>query len=246
MKKIAILQSNYIPWKGYFDLINAVDEFILYDEAQFTRRDWRNRNCIPTKDGLKWLTIPVEVKGRFTQKIRETKVVDESWGKKHWKTLAQNYAKAPFFKEFEGLLEDLFLNTPDGLLSEINYKFLKALCEILGIRTKLSWSHDFGYARDSGKTGKLILLCQETGADMYVSGPAAKDYMEEDLFRKAGIRLAYANYSGYPAYHQPHGPFEHHVSVLDLLFNEGPNAKRYMKTFESDKSAFLDERIFTN
>ncbi|MFW5835685.1 MAG: WbqC family protein, partial [bacterium] len=99
-KKIAILQSNYIPWKGYFDIINYVDEFIVYDDAQYTRRDWRNRNLIKTPRGLKWLTIPVEVKGKYTQTIYETKIADKNWAEKHWKSIRHNYNEADCFEEF--------------------------------------------------------------------------------------------------------------------------------------------------
>ena len=108
MKKVAILQSNYIPWKGYFDIINLVDEFILYDDMQYTRRDWRNRNQIKTVDGVKWLTIPVDTKGKFFQKINETKVSDHKWAEAHWKAICLNYAKAPYFKTYEPLFEELY------------------------------------------------------------------------------------------------------------------------------------------
>ena len=106
MKKIAISQSNYIPWKGYFDLINRVDEFILYDDAQFTRRDWRNRNKIKTPNGTQWLTIPVDVKGRYLQKINETKVSDKKWAIKHWKQIKQNYFKAKYFTKYKDFFDE--------------------------------------------------------------------------------------------------------------------------------------------
>ena len=113
MKKIAILQSNYIPWKGYFDLINMVDEFVLYDDVQYTHRDWRNRNKIKTSHGLKWLTIPVRQE-RFEQKIIETKVIDKRWNTKHWKSLVQNYSKAKYFNEYKYIFEELW-NVPYNL-----------------------------------------------------------------------------------------------------------------------------------
>src|SRR5262245_47725481 len=103
-KRVAVLQSNYIPWKGYFDLINSVDEFILYDDMQFTRRDWRNRNTIKTPNGIKWLTIPVAVKGKYFQTISETQINEREWGKRHLETLRANYAKTPFFRTYEALL----------------------------------------------------------------------------------------------------------------------------------------------
>src|SRR5260221_12211734 len=150
MKKIAIVQSNYIPWKGYFDLINSVDEFILYDDMQFTRRDWRNRNKIKTKDGVQWVTIPVAVKGKYLQKINETQISEPDWGRRHLETLRANYLKSPYFHEYENLLRDLYLSNPSLYLSEVNYRFLKAICDLLGINTMISWSSD--YELIEGKT----------------------------------------------------------------------------------------------
>lgn len=109
MKKVAILQSNYIPWKGYFDMIAAVDEFILYDDMQYTRRDWRNRNQIKTPQGVHWLTVPVQVKGKYYQKIRETEIDGTNWASTHWKALEQNYRRAPHYTEIASWLEPLYL-----------------------------------------------------------------------------------------------------------------------------------------
>ncbi|MEA2019747.1 MAG: WbqC family protein, partial [Campylobacterota bacterium] len=176
MKKIAILQSNYIPWKGYFDLINMIDEFILYDDMQYTKRDWRNRNKIQTPQGLKWLSIPVEVKGKYFQKISDTKVSDKDWGKKHWTTIKQNYSKAPYFKEYKDIFEELYLNSDEEYLSQINYKFIVAICKILGITTKIRWSSEFELI--DGQTEKLLGICKDCNADVYLSGAAAKDYFD--------------------------------------------------------------------
>jgi hypothetical protein len=228
-RRVAILQSNYIPWKGYFDLIHSVDEFILYDDMQYTRRDWRNRNKIKTKDGLLWLTIPVEVKGRYHQKIRETVISDPDWNRHHRRVLATSYAKAPHFRRYAEFFEALYLGCSARLLSEVNYRFLTAVCGLLGIRTRISWSADYELAE--GKTERLVSLCRQAGAAEYLSGPAAREYIEPERFAEAGIRLRYMDYSGYPEYPQLFPPFEHGVSVLDLIFNVGPDAPRYMKSF---------------
>lgn len=129
MKKIAILQSNYIPWKGYFDMIAAVDEFILYDDMQFTKRDWRNRNQIKTPQGAQWLTVPVKVKGKYHQTIRETEIEGAQWARDHWKTLSQNYRRAACFKEIADWLEPLYLAEPPTHLSQVNRRFIEAICE---------------------------------------------------------------------------------------------------------------------
>jgi hypothetical protein len=230
-KKVAIIQSNYIPWKGYFDIINDVDEFVLYDEAQYTRRDWRNRNRIKTAHGLIWLTIPVEVRGKYLQKIDEAQIADPSWNRRHWATLIHSYGGAPHFRDYRDLLEQLYLGAECRLLSEINHRFLLAICELLNIRTEITWSTQ--YRAEGNKTERLISICKQAGAMEYVSGPAASGYIDEALFAREGIALRYADYSGYPEYHQLFPPFEHRVSVIDLILNEGPAASGFMKSFGS-------------
>lgn len=231
MKKVAILQSNYIPWKGYFDMIHMVDEFILYDDMQYTRRDWRNRNKIKTFGGIKWLTIPVDVKGKYYQKINETRVMDHKWPEDHWKTIHMNYARSPYFKELSPWLEGLYQKAESmDYLSQVNHLFLTSICEYLGIHTKITWSSDYTLAE--GKTERLVALVQSAGGSYYLSGPAAKDYIVDECFQQAGVTLEYMNYDGYPEYPQLHGDFCHEVSILDLLFQEGPNAPHFMKSFQ--------------
>lgn len=228
-KRVAIVQSNYIPWKGYFDLINRVDEFILFDDMQYTRRDWRNRNKIKTPQGAQWLTIPVQVKGKYFQAIKETRVQDATWASDHWRTLKHTYGRTRFFDRYAPDLEKLYLGMQEELLSRINYQFLQYLCGVLGITTRLTWSMDYRVCE--GKTERLVDLCQQAGATEYLSGPAARDYVEAELFERVGIQLSWMDYSGYPEYSQLHPPFDHFVTVLDLLFNEGPDAPRYMLSF---------------
>jgi hypothetical protein len=228
-KRVAIVQSNYIPWKGYFDLVNSVDEFILFDDVQYTRRDWRNRNKIKTPNGTAWLSIPVEVKGRYLQKIRDTIVSDRDWPRSHWKSICQFYSKANHFGDYKDLLEELYLGSSETLLSLINYRFLSALCNLLGIRTKLTWSMQ--YSGNEGKTERLVSLCRQAGASVYISGPAARDYIRPEAFEREDIQLVYFDYSGYPEYRQLYPPFVHEVTVLDLLLNEGADAPKYMKSF---------------
>ncbi|RYE38847.1 MAG: hypothetical protein EOP48_26490 [Sphingobacteriales bacterium] len=231
MKKVAILQSNYIPWKGYFDMIAAVDEFILYDDMQYTRRDWRNRNQIKTPQGLQWLTLPVIVKGKYEQKIRDTEIDGLTWAPLHWKTLMQNYKRAPFFEEIAAWLEPLYIDAPSSALSEINRRFIEAICSYLGIQTKISNSWD--YELIDGKTERLAALCRQAGGQIYISGPAAKDYVVESVFTEQQIELQWFDYLGYSEYPQLWGDFAHGVTVLDLLFNCGKNAPQYMRYVKS-------------
>lgn len=230
MKRVAILQSNYIPWKGYFDLINSVDEFVIYDDVQYTRRDWRNRNKIKASDGLKWLTIPVEVKGKYLQKINETRISDKEWPQSHWSAICQLYGKARYFKEYKGFFEDLYLGCSDDLLSQVNFRFMKAINELLGIKTTMRWSSEFDLV--DGQSERLLGICKATSADVYLSGPAAKDYLDESLFAGEGIVVEWMQYDGYPEYEQLFPPFEHGVSVIDLILNAGPSARDFMKSFK--------------
>jgi hypothetical protein len=231
MKRVAIVQSNYIPWKGYFDLIRLSDEFILYDDVQYTRRDWRNRNRVKTPRGLQWLTIPVEVKGKYNQRVRDTRISDLSWGSHHWRVLTHNYAKAPFFKAYKDVFELLYLGNLPPLLSNVNRLFLDAICPLLDIRTPIRWSHEFNLA--DGRSERLLEICLATAATEYLSGPAAKGYLDEALFAAAGVDVIWMDYAGYPSYPQLFGEFEHGVTVLDLLFNVGTDAPRFMKARES-------------
>lgn len=228
-KKVAIIQSCYIPWKGYFDLINTVDEFILFDDVQYTRRDWRNRNKIKTPNGLMWLTIPVKTKGERLQKVKDTEISDPQWNQKHWKSIIRNYSRAKNFQNNKEFFEDLYLGTNERFLSRINYRFISGICVLLGIETKISWSMDYSIV--DGKTERLVELCRQAGATEYLSGPAAKVYIDEEQFRNEGIALQYFDYSDYSEYGQMYPPFEHEVSIIDLIFNEGLNATTFLKSF---------------
>jgi len=225
-KKVAIVQSSYIPWKGYFDLIRRSDEFILYDDAQYTKRDWRNRNRIKTPNGALWLSIPVDVKGKFLQAIKDTRVSDTTWSQRHLKTIHANYARAPHFRRYKGVVDELFLDCASTSLSEINGRFLSRLCGLLSITTRLSWSMDYELAH--GRTERLVEMCRQAGATEYLSGPSARGYIDAALFEAAGITLTFIDYSGYREYPQLYPPFDHYVSILDLLFNAGPDAVSYL------------------
>jgi hypothetical protein len=227
-KTLAILQSCYIPWKGYFDLMNLVDEFVLFDDRQYTKRDWRNRNLIKKiGGGLQWVSIPVEVKGKFDQRICDTKISDPTWAKTHWRTIQSVYGKAPGFSVLKELLADWYDSTTEVFLSQVNYQLLSRIHEFLCIDTKLSWSMD--YQAQEGQNERLISICQQAGAERYVSGPAARDYIDENLFKAAGIELVFMDYSGYRAYEQVLPPFEHGVSIVDLIACVGNDARSYLK-----------------
>lgn len=234
--RLAAVQSNYIPWKGYFDLINSVDRFVLLDEVQYTRRDWRNRNRIKVAGATRWLTIPVEVKGRYHQRIDETRIADPGWARSHFKTIVHAYRRAPHFDAVAALLEGLYEEHGSAqLLSEVNAGFLRGICGFLGIDTPLVGSTECE-TRDEASV-RLLDLALAAGAHEYVSGPAAQAYLDVVAFERAGVSVVWADYSGYPVYPQGDGPFEHGVSIVDLLFNTGHDAPAYMKSFGRSRHA---------
>jgi len=228
LKKSAIItQSNYIPWKGYFDSIQKVDVFVVYDDMQYTKRDWRNRNLIKTPQGLKWLSIPVEVSGNYLQKISDTKIADKNWKNSHWDILKQNYRSAQCFKEMSDWIEPLYRNCNFNYLTEINLHFITAIMNFFKIRTEIRYSNEFELADE--RTLKLVRICQDLQVTDYYSGPAAKAYMDESLFNTASVNVNYWDYSKYPEYPQLGQTFEHSVSILDLIFNSGSESKKYLK-----------------
>ena len=208
-----------------------VDEFVIYDEAQYTKRDWRNRNMIKTKDGLKWLTIPVQVKGKYEQKINETRVSDKDWAGKHWKTICHNYSHAVRFEKYREKFEKAYeVVSGMDLLFEINIYFIKFIVEILGIKTEFSQSGQ--YRLTGNRSEKIISACKQAGADIYITGPAAKSYIDTQLFKAEGFSLVWMDYSGYPQYKQLFTPFDHKVSIIDLIFNEGTETKKFLKSIK--------------
>lgn len=225
MKKVAILQSNYIPWKGYFDMIASVDEFIIYDDVQFTKNDWRNRNRIKINGQIQWLSIPVH--HSISNRICDVKVSLDNWNIKHWKTLQASYGRAAAFREASGFLEELYQSPLSPYLSEINVAFIRAINKFLGIDTLITWSSDYTYSGE--RSEKVLALCKAAGADSYLSGPAAKCYLDVSLFEQEKIKVEWMDYSGYPEYQQMGGKFDHAVSILDLVLNTGVAAKSFMK-----------------
>ena len=231
-KTVAILQSNYIPWKGYFDIINIADEFVLLDDVQYTKRDWRNRNQIKTAQGLSWLTIPVVVKGKYNQKINQTMIADRTWAAKHWRGILGSYAKSTYFDQYKNSIEQWYsLAKEFESLSEVNRFFITNICQILGINTRISSSVDYHTTPD--RNTRLLSICEQLDASVYLSGPAAKTYLDESLFDSRNIHVRWMDYSNYPTYKQLHNDFEHSVTVLDLLFNTGENAINYLKSANS-------------
>lgn len=239
-KTAAIIQSNYIPWLGYFDMIKAVDVFVFYDDMQYTRRDWRNRNKIKTAQGLSWLTVPVTVKGRFEQKINETKVRDSGWAAKHLRALRLSYGRAEAFAEGIDWLVSLYERAQKyEFLSEINHFFIGEICQRLGITTPLIDSREFEiYGHKS--EALLSVLDGIGGVQTYLSGPSAKAYLDGELFKERGYQVEWMSYDHYQPYPQLFGEFERGVTVFDLILNTGTDAAQYLSYDRLRKRVSLD------
>lgn len=222
---VAVDQPNYIPWKGYFDLIHDVDLFVFYTDVQYTVRDWRNRNKIITPDGEKWLSIPC---GRNTNRfIYEVKINDHEWQKKHYETIRFAYGKTPFFNWIHPFLKEVYLEREWDYLSELDIYMTEHIArDFLGIQTRFADSRDF---QTSGvKHERMLNLLNNIGADIYESGPAAKNYIIPEDYIKNGIELRWKSYKGYPDYHQGGGEFYPNVSIIDLLCCVGEEAPYYI------------------
>lgn len=216
--KVVVLQSNYIPWKGYFELINDADVFCFYDEVQYTKNDWRNRNRILGPNGLFWLTIPI-AKEAVKLKISEVAIERHDWQVKHFRTIEQTYAKSINKKEVLELLSPIYLEQNWTSLSELNQHLIKNIAQFIGIKTQFKNSAD--YNLDGDRLDRLTNLIDQLGGKEYISGPAAKDYLDgnEYLFEQKGIKLSYKKYGPYIPYDNKKKTFEDGASIVDLIMN---------------------------
>ena len=223
--RVAILQSNYMPWKGYFDIIGSVDLFVFHDDLQYTKGDWRNRNKIKTPKGAEWLTVPCGTSEH--RLICDVELTNSDWQRKHWSLIQTHYLKAPCFKQYSPFFEEIYLGRKWANLSDMNQYIIKAIStELLGIKVQFDDSR--AYDLKTAKGDRVIELLKKVGATTYLSGPAAKSYLDESAFAAEGIDLEWMNYAGYPEYPQLNPPFDHAVSMIDLLFNTGSYANSFM------------------
>ncbi|MBX7222983.1 MAG: WbqC family protein [Blastocatellia bacterium] len=222
--KVAILQPGYLPWLGFFDQLARVDTFVLYDDVQFTRRDWRSRNRIKTPgvgEGWQWLSVPVKNRGNYHSLIHEIEVdYEQNWVRKHLGAIKAHYGKAPFFKTYFGELEALLEARPARLV-DLDVSITRRCAEWLGIATPMVFSSTLTATGES--TARLVAICRELGATSYLSGNAAQDYLDESLFAAVGISVEWQNYV-HPTYQQQGGDFLPFMCILDLLLNCGPES----------------------
>jgi len=226
--KVGIIQSCYMPWRGYFDFIGSVDLFVVLDDVQYpVGRSWRNRNQLKTKNGLTWITVPVQSK---SDKLPIDEVLiartDRSWQMRHRNLMREALQKARFADEALQVWE-LAISAGDVKISELNIRLIKSFCSYFGITTPLVSSRQYKAA--GTKTERLLNIIEATGAKTYLSGPSAKGYIDENMFRKRNIGLEYKTYDYLP-YPQLWGPFEGRVSVIDLIANCGCNGRELLQS----------------
>ena len=226
--KCVILQPSYIPWRGVFHQIQKADVFVFYDDAQYDKHGWRNRNRVKGPAGGQWLTIPVKAKGNVIEgtPINQISICrEQKWGRKHWETIRQLYRKTPHFARYAPDVEEFLLSDPENLAG-FTIRLTEYLARELGIvHTRFVLSSQL--PSQGAKTDRLLGILKAVGATHYISGPAARSYLEEDKLAAAGISLEYMSYQ-YPEYPQLHPPFDSQVSILDLLFMTGHEAPRYI------------------
>jgi len=225
--RIAVLQPGYLPWLGFFDQECSVDTFVLYDDVQYDRRGWRNRNRVKTPDGPVWITVPVIQKGKYDQIIRDVRIDnDRPWRKKHLGTIEAFYKKAPYFETlYPGFTEVLSRN--HEYLWKLDFDLILWMNGIIGIDTKIIHASELDVS--GNKSERLLEICRSLGADEYYSGAAARHYLDINLFRENGIEVYYQEYI-HPVYPQLQGEFISHLSALDLLMIAMPEARRIIES----------------
>ena len=233
--RVGVIQSSFIPWRGYFDFIASVDMFVFHDDIQYTKGDWRNRNKIKTPRGWEWLSVPVSYKS-VSQLICDTSIDNTTpWAKKHLRIWQAHYKLSPYFdvsKEILSLLND----NENTTISQLNIKLIRKICDYLEISTPMMLSSELDLVKS--KTERLIDLLKKLNASTYLSGPSAKAYLDKEAFCRAGIQLEYKSYD-YMPYSQLWGDFIGEVTVLDLIANHGPEAKNYIRS-RSPNTVFIE------
>jgi len=234
MKKkiVALIQSNYLPWKGYFDIISLSDLFVFHDDLQYTKQDWRNRNKIKTPNGIRWLTIPCGSKEN--RKIYDVIIPNPDWQKSHWEIIKYCYHKAPYFNYYKDFFESIYLGVRWNSLSALNQYLIQYIStQFFKMKTKFDDTRNYRLIQHKG--ARVLELLKKVEATDYISGPSAQKYIKDKQFLNAGIHVHWMDYSGYKKYHQLYPPFTHEVSVIDLLFSEGPNGLAFMKSHNKFK-----------
>jgi len=238
--RIAISQPGYLPWAGFFDLIDQVDQFVLLDDAQFVKQSWHQRNRIKTPTGLQWLTVPVVFRGRLGQKLMDAEIRDAGFREKHLRSIEVNYGKAKYFEEYFAALKRILDGHGDGAkLIDLNLALLQWLANELGVKTPMVRCSTLGV--EGTCSARLVSICKLLGAEDYLS-PRSALYLLDDLemFAASKQQVWFQNYT-HPEYDQRFPPFVPYASILDLLFNKGPESGAIMRSGRGQ--AFSPEQV---
>ena len=223
---LVILQPSYMPWLGYFDQLYKSDVFVFYDDVQFDKHGWRNRNKIKTPQGRQWLTVPVLTKNMNKPLVKDIKIDNnQNWSKKHLNALSINYSKAPYFERYYSELEKI-LSKEWNYLLDLNVELIRFFTKCLGFERRLEFSSGLGI-KDDNPTDRLVLVCKHFGADKFYEGALGSAYMEEDKFSGSGIKLEYQDFQ-FREYPQLYGDFLDRLSIVDLLFNVGEKSLKFI------------------
>jgi len=218
-KTVVILQPSYLPWLGFFDQLYQSDVFVVYDDVQYDKNGWRNRNRIKTERGAQWLTVPVYIKNK--PKINEVMIDNKNdWPQKHLQAIKTNYGKSPYFKKYYDGFSQILLKKHERLL-DLNLELIEFFAKELGIEREICLSSKLNVGGE--KISRLINICKHLGADRFFEGAAGKNYIQKEEFDKSGVRIDFQDYQ-HPVYRQLFGDFAPYLSIIDLLFNEGENS----------------------
>lgn len=221
MSVVVVLQPGYLPWLGFFDQVIRSDVFVYYDDVQYDKHGWRNRNRIKSPTGPIWLTVPVLNGGRFGQKINEVEIDNRSsWARKHITAIGQNYSKAPYLRRFLPQLEELLMRRWDSLV-ELDVASVAMICDWIGVHRKIERSSQLGI--EGEQSGRLLDICRHFKADRYLSGDSAQNYLDVEAFAQQGVQVEWQSYQ-HPTYQQLHGEFTPFLSIIDLVMNLGEDS----------------------
>tara|TARA_B100000609_G_scaffold190194_1_gene177856 strand:+ start:254 stop:931 length:678 start_codon:yes stop_codon:yes gene_type:complete len=223
MTTVVISQSNYLPWKGYFQLISMADVFVFYDTVDFTKRDWRSRNKILGPNGFQWMTIPVG--SNRGKSIQEVVLPEGEWRENHLETIRRNYAKAPYITDVMRIVSPVYEDATITTLSSFNQSLIHHICAYLGIQTEFRNASEFEHNGD--RVEKLISICLQLDATTYLSAPAAKDYISDE-FEGTEVSLKWMEYGPYEPYDQNIEPFSDYVSIIDTIAALGPKTREHI------------------
>jgi hypothetical protein len=229
---VAVHQPQYLPWIGYFDKMRRADVFCYLNDVQYKKNEWQNRNRIKTAQDWQWLTVPVRY--RFPEKINEVRINNTiPWSKKHLQALKTNYNRAPYFKAYISIFEDIFSREWE-FVSELNIHLIERLKETLQMQAKTTTVSSELTLREE-PTDRLIDICKALGADTYLAGQGGADYMDVTRFAENGLKVIIQEFK-HPVYPQLFKDFKSHLSIVDMLFNCGPESMNVIR--ESNAGSF--------